>query len=219
MKGCHWLGMSLWSLAAAAAPAQDNPPISLAFQEAPVAVILQALADYRQLNVIVAAGVSGTLTLRLDNVPWPQALALVLRMGKLSMTREGNVLLVSPEPDAQEQQQRQQALALRQPLHSLTLALKNADAAEVAETLNAQRGALPDERGSVVADRRTNALLIRDTASGLALLKKRVAEMDRPLAQVQLAAHIVHQQRKPARSWRALGAGAGGAAGAAAAAG
>lgn len=191
MKGCHWLGMSLWSLAAAAAPAQDNPPISLAFQEAPVAVILQALADYRQLNVIVAAGVSGTLTLRLDNVPWPQALALVLRMGKLSMTREGNVLLVSPEPDAQEQQQRQQALALRQPLHSLTLALKNADAAEVAETLNAQRGALPDERGSVVADRRTNALLIRDTASGLALLKKRVAEMDRPLAQVQLAAHIV----------------------------
>ncbi|MBF1994917.1 DNA uptake porin HofQ [Serratia symbiotica] len=191
MKGCHWLGFALWGLAVAVVPAQDNQTISLEFQDAPVTVILQALADYRQLNLITAAGVDGNLTLRLDNVPWPQALALVLRMGNLSMTREGSVMMVSAELDAQEKQQHQQTLALQQPLHSVTLALKNADAAEIAESLNAQRGALLGERGSVVADKRTNALLIRDTAPVLALLKKRVAEMDIPLAQVQLASYIV----------------------------
>ncbi|CAI1080792.1 DNA uptake porin HofQ [Serratia entomophila] len=186
MKGCSWLGLSFWGLAAAAC-AQDSQAISLEFQDAPVTVILQALADYRQLNLIAAAGVNGNLTLRLDNVPWPQALALVLRMGKLAMTREGNVMLVAPEPDAQENQQRLQALAQQQPLHSLSLTLQNADAAEVAE----QAGALLGERGSLVVDKRTNALLIRDTAPVLALMKQRVAEMDRALAQVQLAAHIV----------------------------
>ncbi|MCX2959856.1 MAG: type IV pilus secretin PilQ, partial [Serratia symbiotica] len=72
----------------------------------------------------------------MDNVPWPRALALVLRMGNLSMTREGSVMMVSAELDAQEKQQHQQTLALQQPLHSVTLALKNADAAEIAESLN-----------------------------------------------------------------------------------
>lgn len=73
--------------------------------------------------------------------------------------------------------------------------MKNADAAEIAESLNAQRGALLGERCSVVADKRTNALLIRDTVPVLALLKKRVAEMDIPLAQVQLAViYRDHQQ-------------------------
>ncbi|WP_274873871.1 secretin N-terminal domain-containing protein, partial [Serratia marcescens] len=69
--------------------------------------------------------------------------------------------------------------------------LQNGDAAEIAESLNAQRGALLSERGSVLADKRTNTLLLRDTAPILTQLKKRITEMDAPLAQVQLAAHIV----------------------------
>ncbi|MCD4630451.1 type IV pilus secretin PilQ, partial [Proteus mirabilis] len=83
--------------------------VSLEFQDAPVTVILQALA-------------------------------LTLRMGKLTMTREGSVMLIAPEPDAQEKKQQREALAQRQPLHSLTLTLQNGDAAEIAESLNAQRG-------------------------------------------------------------------------------
>ncbi|MBH3273991.1 DNA uptake porin HofQ [Serratia marcescens] len=185
MKGRAGLGVALWCLTLGAAQAQDKQVISLEFQDAPVTVILQALADYRQMNLIAAPGVSGNLTLRLENVPWPQALALTLRMGKLAMTREGNVMLIAPEPDAQEKRQQ------RQPLHSLSLTLQNGDAAEIAESLNAQRGALLSERGSVLADKRTNTLLLRDTAPILAQLKKRVTEMDAPLAQVQLAAHIV----------------------------
>ena len=191
MKGRAGLGVALWCLALGAAQAQDKQRVSLEFQDAPVTVILQALADYRQMNLIAAPGVSGNLTLRLENVPWPQALALTLRMGKLTMTREGSVMLIAPEPDAQEKKQQREALAQRQPLHSLTLTLQNGDAAEIAESLNAQRGALLSERGSVLADKRTNTLLLRDTAPILAQLKKRVTEMDAPLAQVQLAAHIV----------------------------
>lgn len=191
MKGRAGLGVALWCLTLGAAQAQDKQVISLEFQDAPVTVILQALADYRQMNLIAAPGVSGNLTLRLENVPWPQALALTLRMGKLAMTREGNVMLIAPEPDAQEKRQQREALAQRQPLNSLSLTLQNGDAAEIAESLNAQRGALLSERGSVLADKRTNTLLLRDTAPILAQLKKRVTEMDAPLAQVQLAAHIV----------------------------
>lgn len=199
MKGCAGLGLALWCLALGTAQAQDKQRISLEFQDAPVTVILQALADYRQMNLIAAPGVSGNLTLRLENVPWPQALALTLRMGKLAMTREGNVILISPEPDAQEKRQQREALAQRQPLHSLTLTLQNGDAAEIAESLNAQRGALLSERGSVLADKRTNTLLLRDTAPILTQLKKRVTEMDAPLAQVQLAAHIVTINRESLR--------------------
>ncbi|MGA3685252.1 DNA uptake porin HofQ [Serratia bockelmannii] len=191
MKGLAGLGVALWCLSLGIVQAQDKQQVSLEFQDAPVTVILQALADYRQMNLIVAPGVSGNLTLRLENVPWPQALALTLRMGKLTMTREGSVMLVAPEPDAQEKKQQREALAQRQPLHSLTLTLQNGDAAEIAESLNAQRGALLSERGSVLADKRTNTLLLRDTAPILAQLKKRVTAMDAPLAQVQLAAHIV----------------------------
>ncbi|BEO68223.1 DNA uptake porin HofQ [Serratia marcescens] len=199
MKGCAGLGVALWCLTLGTAQAQDKQRISLEFQDAPVTVILQALADYRQMNLIAAPGVSGNLTLRLENVPWPQALALTLRMGKLAMTREGNVILISPEPDAQEKRQQREALAQRQPLHSLTLTLQNGDAAEIAESLNAQRGALLSERGSVLADKRTNTLLLRDTAPILTQLKKRITEMDAPLAQVQLAAHIVTINRESLR--------------------
>ncbi|WEA49234.1 DNA uptake porin HofQ [Serratia marcescens] len=199
MKGCAGLGVALWCLTLGTAQAQDKQLVSLEFQDAPVTVILQALADYRQMNLIAAPGVSGNLTLRLENVPWPQALALTLRMGKLAMTREGNVILISPEPDAQEKRQQREALAQRQPLHSLTLTLQNGDAAEIAESLNAQRGALLSERGSVLADKRTNTLLLRDTAPILTQLKKRITEMDAPLAQVQLAAHIVTINRESLR--------------------
>lgn len=217
MKGCRWLGVLLWSVAMAGA-AQDQDPISLEFQDAPVALVLQALADYQQLNVVTAAGVGGNLTLRLDNVPWRQALTVILRMGKLSMTLEGNVMMVSPEPNEQEKQRQKLALAQKQPLHSVTLPLSHADAQEIVENLNAQGSLLLSERGSVVADKRTNAVLIRDTAPVVALLTQRIADMDTPLAQVQLAAHIVTinseslrelgvrwglaSDERPAKSWQ-----------------
>ncbi|SQI46147.1 Type IV pilus biogenesis and competence protein pilQ precursor [Serratia plymuthica] len=133
MKGGIWLGAVLWGIAASGMATQNKEPISMAFQDAPVTLVLQALADYQQLNVVTATGVGGNLTLRLDNVSWQQALAVILRMGKLSMTLEGNVMMVFPEPDEQEKQRQQLALAQKQPLESVTLTLNHADAVEIAE--------------------------------------------------------------------------------------
>lgn len=192
MKGSQWLlvGWLVLSLKVMASVQQEKP-VSLAFHDTPVSLILQALAEYQDLNLVAAEGVDTNLTLRLDNVPWQQALAVVLRMGKLTMTLEGNVMMVLPLPDEQELLRRQRALAQQEPLHNLTITLQNAEASEIAQSLESQRGKLLTERGSVVVDKRTNALLLRDTAQALAQLKTWVAEMDTPLEQVQLAAHIV----------------------------
>jgi len=127
----------------------------------------------------------------LDNVPWRQALAVVLRMGKLTMTIEGNVMMVFPLPDEEELQRRQQALTQQQPLQNLTITLQNAQASEIAQSLDSQRGKLLTERGTVLVDKRTNALLLRDTAQALTQMKSWIMERDAPLEQVQLAAHIV----------------------------
>ncbi|HDJ2770163.1 TPA: type IV pilus secretin PilQ, partial [Serratia rubidaea] len=180
MKGCK--GLAGWlcglSFAVMAAP-QDDAPVSLAFHDAPVALVLQALADHQQLNLVTAESVSGTLTLRLEAVPWRQALAVILRMGKLGMTLDGKVMTVFP------------AEQLPPPLQTLTQRLHHAEAAAVLQSLQAQRGALLSERGSVMADPRTNTLMIRDEASALKLLAGWLQQMDQPLEQVQLAAHIV----------------------------
>lgn len=192
MKGYQWLLVGWLALPLAVmAGVQQEKPVSLAFHDTPVSLILQALAEYQDLNLVAAEGVDTNLTLRLDNVPWQQALAVVLRMGKLTMTLEGNVMMVFPQPDEQELLRRQRALAQQEPLHNLTITLQNAEASEIAQSLDSQRGKLLTERGSVVVDKRSNALLLRDTAQALAQLKSWVAEMDTPLEQVQLAAHIV----------------------------
>lgn len=192
MKGYQWLLVGWLALPLAVmAGVQQEKPVSLAFHDTPVSLILQALAEYQDLNLVAAEGVDTNLTLRLDNVPWQQALAVVLRMGKLTMTLEGNVMMVFPQPDEQELLRRQRALAQQEPLHNLTITLQNAEASEIAQSLDSQRGKLLTERGSVVVDKRSNALLLRDTSQALAQLKTWVAEMDTPLEQVQLAAHIV----------------------------
>lgn len=85
---------------------KGGPPVTLAFQDALVSVVLQALADYQQLNLVVAAGVSGNISLRLVDVPWEQALTIILRMANLKVEREGAVMMVFTEQDIAERQQR-----------------------------------------------------------------------------------------------------------------
>ncbi|MEC5319103.1 DNA uptake porin HofQ [Brenneria populi subsp. brevivirga] len=178
-----------------AAQAQSDAPVSMAFDEAPIQRVLQALADHRRLNVVVAPGVEGTISLRLSEVPWRQALDIVLRMGQLGVEQQGNVLLVYPASHFDILQQQKEARlaqqAQREPLSNLSVSLRYADAAEIAASVQAQRATLLTERGSVTVDKRTNTLLIRDTAAALEQLKLWMSELDLPLSQVQLAAHIV----------------------------
>lgn len=170
---------------------QKEKPVSLVFHDTPISLILQALAEYQHLNLVVGEGVKGNLTLRLEDVPWQQALAVVLRMGHLAMSIEGNVMMILPEPDEQALQRQQQLLTQQLPLQNLTLALHNADASDIALSLDNARNRLLTERGSVIVDKRTNSLLLRDTATALAQIKSWVREMDAPLQQVQLSAYIV----------------------------
>ncbi|MEQ9867978.1 porin [Pectobacterium odoriferum] len=190
--------VAAWSgllLLAAPFQASAESSVSMAFEDSPIPRVLQALADHQQLNVVIAPGVTGNLSLRLADIPWQQALDIVLRMGKLSVERNGNVLMVFPadhlESLQKERDDRVAEQAQKLPLHNLSLALQYADATEVAASVLAQRGTLLSTRGSVTVDKRTNTLLIRDTEEALAQLEPWVKELDLPLAQVQLAAHIV----------------------------
>lgn len=176
--------------------AKGGAPVTLEFQDAPVSMVLQALADYQQLNLVIAAQVGGNLSLRLVDIPWEQALATVLRMSRLTVERDGAVMMVFTEEDIEQRQQQAKQKAAPESLSNLTLALQYADAEEVADSLNLAEGGLLSPLGSVVVDKRTNTLLIRDTPASLALLKSWLAEMDLPLQQVQLAAHIVTISRE-----------------------
>lgn len=181
----------------------ETQPVTLEFQDAPVAVVLQALADYQRLNLVVASGVTGNITLRLAEVPWQSALAVILQMSRLSAERQDNILLVFPQEDVLEQLSLQQAQEKQaqegQPLQALSQTLSYADVDEVALSLQAQRGILLSARGTLMVDKRNNRLHIRDSAAALAVLKPWLQEMDQPLTQVQLAAYIVTISRDSLR--------------------
>ncbi len=176
--------------------AKGGVPISLEFQDAPAPMVLQALADYQQLNLIIAADIGSNLSLRLVDVPWEQALAIVLRMSRLKVEREGAVMMVFTEQDVEDRRLQAEQKMGPESLSNLSLALQYANAEQVADSLNLAEGGLLSPLGSVVVDKRTNTLLIRDTPASLALLNSWLAEMDLPLQQVQLAAHIVTISRE-----------------------
>lgn len=178
-------------------------PVTLAFENTPLTVILQALADHQQMNLVTAPGVQGSLSVRLTAVPWQQALDIILQMGKVTSRLQGNVLMVSPAPDPalqRLQQEQESANQLRLlPLISMTFPLHYADATETAASLNMQKGSLLSERGRASADIRTNTVLVRDNQQALDTVAPWINEMDLPLQQVQLAAHIVTMNRENLR--------------------
>lgn len=185
----------VWFTPALANDDNHGQRLSLNFDDAPVERILQALADYQHINLLIAPGVEGTLSLRLDDVPWRQALSLVTRLAALTVVEEDNVLLVYPDSwrqhRRQEEQAEQAASVERQPLALRTVTLRYASAAEVYRSLQGERQTLMSPRGSVTLDARANALLLRDTASALQETERWLRALDVPLEQVELAAHIV----------------------------
>ncbi|QCP61151.1 DNA uptake porin HofQ [Pantoea sp. SO10] len=187
--------MTLLMLLCLSMPLRANDDrLSLTFDDAPVERILQALADYQQTNLLIAPGVEGRLSLRLDNVGWDHALALVTQLAKLTVVQEEGVLLVYPE--SWQQQQAQQEKVEREeekqqtPLEQQTVTLHYASASDIYRSLQAERS-LMTPRGSVTVDSRTNSLLLRDTAEALRDTERWLKALDLPLEQVELAAHIV----------------------------
>ncbi|WP_123709741.1 DNA uptake porin HofQ [Raoultella terrigena] len=186
----RWISL-LFLLPLAAAAAKKEPPISLVVDEAPVVQVLQTLAALRQQNLVVASDVSGTLSLHLHNVPWQQALRSVVDSAGLTFSQQGTILYVHTLAwkKAQQAQLESDRAKRRQnlPLQRHSIVLRYADAGELAK--GGDR--LLSPRGSLTVDKRTNRLLIRDDAEHLAALKTWALEMDLPVGQVELAAHIV----------------------------
>ncbi|WP_371919600.1 type IV pilus secretin PilQ [Pseudomonas sp. SWI44] len=179
-----------------AAPDRGEP-LSLNFQDVPVRSVLQVMADYAGINLVASDAVQGNITLRLQDVPWDQALELVLRSKGLGRHQEGNVLLVAPAAELAEQSQGerigQELEAQLQPLSRALLPIHHAKASELVELLQAT---LADDgiltgRGSLAVDARTNTLIAHQPADRLAELRRLVAELDVPLRQVAIEARIV----------------------------
>lgn len=178
-----------------AKPVYTGERLTLNFQDIETRAVLQLLADASGQNIVVSDSVSGSVTLRLQNVPWDQALDIVLRTKGLDKRRQDNVIIVAP---ADELAAREKAdLAAKQdiqelaPLRSEYLQVNYAKAGDLAELIKSQGGSLLSERGSVAIDARTNTLLLQDTADKLADIRRLVGTLDIPVRQVLIEARIV----------------------------
>ncbi len=179
----------------------DGARVTFNFQDIPVRSVLQLIADVSDLNIVVADNVGGNLTLRLTNVPWDQALDIVLDARNLDMRENGNVIWIAPTADiAAREQQLLQALQDRKELEPLATALISvsyADAADlqtlITEASSGQEGdaGLLSDRGSVAIDARTNTLMVTDTPDRIEAIQKLILDLDRPVRQVQIESRIV----------------------------
>ena len=182
--------------------------ISLNFQDIQVRAVLQLIADFTELNLVASDTVSGRITLRLQNVPWDQALELVLKTKGLDKRQVGNVLMVAPAAEIAERE-RQQIEANKQiaelaPLVSEFVRIRYASANDVVKLFRAagseDGGSLISPRGSVVVDQRTNSLIITDTALKLADIRDLLELVDIPVRQVMIEARIVIAQSDAAKN-------------------
>jgi len=182
--------------------------ITLNFQDIPVRSVLQLIADISDLNIVVSDSVTGNLTLRLTNVPWDQALDIVLETRNLDMRESGNVRWVAPTAEiAAREQQILRARAERQtlePLRTVMIPVSYANASALAELIRTSTttagggggedgggAGLLSQRGSVTIDERTNTLLVTDTTEQIDGVRELVAELDRPVRQVLIQSRIV----------------------------
>lgn len=172
--------------------------LSLNFQDIEVRSVLQLIADFTGLNLVASDTVDGRITLRLQNVPWDQALELILKTKGLDKRQVGNVLLVAPADEiaAREQlelesQKKIEALA---PLRTQYININYANASELKGLIANAGGkgeALVSSRGSVVVDQRTNTLIVQDTQAKLEEIRELIDQLDVPVQQVLIEARVV----------------------------
>ncbi|ROM17025.1 type IV pilus assembly protein PilQ [Pseudomonas sp. NFPP10] len=185
------------SRAAAARPAYKGEKLSLNFQDIEVRSVLQLIADFTGLNLVASDTVQGGITLRLQNVPWDQALDLVLRTKGLDSRKIGNVLLVAPADEiaARERQELESQKQLEDlaPLRRELLQVNYAKAADIAKLFQSVTRAeeKADERGSITVDERTNSIIAYQSQERLDELRRIVAQLDVPVRQVMIEARIV----------------------------
>ncbi|MCO6413106.1 MAG: type IV pilus secretin PilQ [Thiogranum sp.] len=172
--------------------------LSLNFQDIEVRSVLQLLADFTGTNIVVSDTVTGSLTLRMQNVPWDQALDIVLKTKGLAKRESGNVMLIAPSEEIAAREklelESQKQIEELSPLYSDFIQVNYAKATDLATLLQGGEGgdtSLMSERGKVTVDERTNTLLVQDTAEKLEQIRRMVARLDIPVRQVLIESRIV----------------------------
>jgi len=175
----------------------EGQRLTLNFQDIETRAVLQLLAETSGKNIVVSDTVQGNVTLRLRNVPWDQALDIVMTTKGLDMRQNGNVIMVAParEIAARETADLEAKLAIRElePTYSEFLQVNYAKASDIASLIQADGGGNPllSDRGSVGVDDRTNTLLVQDTAERLQNIRRLVRALDIPIKQVLIESRIV----------------------------
>ena len=174
----------------------QGKPISLNFQDVSIRTVLQLIADFNNFNLVTTDSVAGNITLRLDGVPWEQALDTVLKVKGLDKRLDGNILLVAPAKEIAERERQtlesKTEVAELAPLVTEYIQINYAKAGEIAALLSAdEKTRLLSSRGAVSVDDRTNTLLVKDTADVIDHIKRMLDVLDIPVKQVVIEARMV----------------------------
>ena len=169
--------------------------LSLNFQNVDVRALLQVIADFTNLNIVTSDSVAGTLTLRLKDVPWDQALDIVLQSKGLAMRKNGNVIMVAPAEELATKEkldlEARKEIAELEPVRAETFQLNYQKAENVVKLLTNEKQSVLSKQGSAVSDARTNKVFVQDTASRLEEVRKLIAQVDVSVRQVLIEARIV----------------------------
>jgi type IV pilus assembly protein PilQ len=169
--------------------------LSLNFQSIEVRAVLQLIADFTGLNMVASDTVTGNVTLRLKNVPWDQALDIILKSKGLGMRQAGNVVMVAPQEELAAREklelEAQQQLSELAPLRTEFVQVNYAKASDIANLIKTEANNLLSERGNISVDERTNTLLVQETAEKLTEIRKLVSTLDVPVRQVLIESRIV----------------------------
>lgn len=182
-------------------------PLSLEFQDVSVRTVLDVLGQFTETNIVANDNVTGNITLRLVNVPWDQALDIILKSKNLGMRKNGNVIIVAPAQELSDQEIKaledlDKAKNLL-PLRTEYIRLNYANAADVLKLLDdadspgsagdgtGKTSLLSSSRGVITSDARTNTIIVKDTSEGIADIRAMIDKIDIPVKQVMIEARIV----------------------------
>ncbi len=192
------------SLAQGAQKGYKGERLSLNFQNVDVRALLQVIADFTDLNIVTSDSVEGSLTLRLKDVPWDQALDIIMQSKGLDMRKNGNVLLVAPAEELAAKEkldlEARAAISELEPLRNEVFQLNYQKASALQELLASEDQRVLSERGSVVVDARTNKLFVQDTPTRLEAVRQMITQIDIPIRQVLIEARVVEADDRFSRN-------------------
>lgn len=176
-------------------PGYAGEKLSLNFQNVEVRAVLQVIADFTGLNIITSDTVGGNLTLRLKDVPWDQALDIILQAKGLSKRKNGNVVLIAPTDELAAKEklalEANAAISDLEPVRTESFALSYAKAEDLRKLLSDKDQRILSKRGSASIDERTNTIFVQDSGGRLEEVRRLIAQLDIPVRQVLIEARIV----------------------------